>query len=310
MFKDFFTEKDGILILKDDITEIDTNIYIPKGYNVVIKPGQKLFLTNKAFIISNSSWNIGGEGQAVVISGKSDNLGGGILINDTFKGSKIENTKFSYLSGYNFEKDFEYIILGSINFYQTKVKINNASFENIFSEDAINIFRTDFDIYNVNYTDISSDAIDIDFSKGNINKANFTNIKNDAIDFSGSKVNVINTYFDNVNDKIVSAGEDSKININKIKGMNSHAGIISKDGSSVFSKNINFENVKIPFAAYQKKNEYGYPLLEAKDYKLKNFLTKAIKDITANIIAIDEIQVMKSNKIISLIYDKNFSLVE
>ncbi len=310
MFRDFFIEKEDKLILKNDVVEIDTNIYIPKGYNVIINPGQKLFLTNKAFIISNSPWHVGGKGKTVIISGKSDNLGGGILISDNGKRSKIENTKFSYLSGYNFEKDFEYIILGSINFHQTKVEINNVSFENIFSEDAINIFRSDFDFYNVNYIDISSDAIDIDFSKGNINKAHFTNIKNDAIDFSGSIVNVNNTYFDNVNDKIISAGEDSKININKIKGINSYAGIISKDGSRVFSKNIDFESVKIPFAAYQKKNEYGYPLLEVEDYKLKNFLTKAIKDITANIITVDETLVMKSNKIISLIYEKNFSLIE
>ena len=40
------------------------------------------------------------------------------------------------------------------------------------------------------------------------------------------------------------------------------------------SKNINFDGVKIPFAAYQKKNAYDYPLLETQNYKLKNFLTK------------------------------------
>ena len=309
-FKDFFNEKEKNLFLKNDIVEVNKNIYIPNGYNVVIKPGQKLFLINKAFIISNSPWNIGGKEKSVIISGKTDNLGGGILIGDTEQISKIENTEFSYLSGYNFENNFEYIILGSINFHQTKVEIKNVSFKNIFSEDAINIFRSDFDIYDVNYSDISSDAIDIDFSDGKINKAHFANINNDAIDFSGSNVNIDNTYFNNVNDKIISAGEDSKININKIEGINSYAGIISKDGSKVFSKNIYFDGVKIPFAAYQKKNEYDYPLLDAKNYKVKNFSAKSIKDKTANLIIEDETIVMKSNNIISLIYEKNFSLIE
>ena len=43
-------------------------------------------------------------------------------------------------------------------------------------------------------------------------------INNDAIDFSGSIVTVNNAYFENINDKIVSAGEESIININKIEG--------------------------------------------------------------------------------------------
>ena len=174
------------LILKSDVVEINKNIYIPAGLRIIIKPGQKIILTDKAFIISDSPWNIGGAGKSVIISGKKDNLGGGILIGDTNKKSTIQNTRFSNLSGYDFDKNFEYIILGSLNFHQTKVEITNTIFENIFSEDAINIFRSDFDIYDVNYTDISSDAIDIDFSNGKINKAHFFNIQNDAIDFSGS----------------------------------------------------------------------------------------------------------------------------
>jgi hypothetical protein len=308
-FRDFFIEKGNNLILKNDNVEINTNIYIPKGYNVIIYPGQKLLLTNGAFIISNSPWNIGGKNSSVVISGKEDDLGGGILISDTKETSKIENTEFSNLAGLNFDQNSEYIILGSINFHQTKVLIKDVVFKNIFSEDAINIFRSNFNIYNANYANISSDAIDIDFSNGAIIKAKFTNIENDAIDFSGSNVNVRSAYFDNVNDKIISAGENSKINIDEIKGINSYAGIVSKDGSEVFSKNIIFDGVKIPFAAYQKKNEYKYPLLVTTSYKLKNFLTKSIKDATANLISDDETLVMKSKKLISLVYEKDLSLI-
>jgi len=68
--------------------------------------------------------------------------------------------------------------------------------------------------------------------------------------------------------------------------------------------------VKIPFAAYQKKKEYDYPILEAKNYELKNYLTKSIKDTTANITIKDETLEMNPNQIISLIYEKNFSLIK
>jgi hypothetical protein len=309
-FRYYFNENGKNLTLKNDTIEVNTNIYIPEGYNVIIKPGQKLFLTNKAFIISNSPWNIGSKEGSVIISGKKDDLGGGILIGDTNKISNLENVEFSNLTGYNLDEDSEFIILGSINFHQTKVKIKNVSFKNIFSEDAINIFRSDFNIHNAKYLNISSDAIDIDFSNGNIQQAKFLNVKNDAIDFSGSDVTVKNVYFNNINDKIISAGEDSRIRINQIKGVNSYAGIISKDGSKVYSKNINFDGVKIPFAAYQKKNEYNYPFLETKNYKLENFLIKSVQDTTANIESDDETLVMNSKQIISLIYERNLSLLQ
>ena len=279
-------------------------VYIPEGFKVVIKPGQKILITNKAFIISNSPWQIGGENKSVIISGDRKNLGGGILIGDTKEISSIKNTEFSYLSGYDLEKNSEYIILGSINFHQTEVEMKNVRFKDIFSEDAINIFRSKFEITDAKYNNIFSDAIDIDFSAGKITKSDFKNINNDAIDFSGSKVTINNANFNNVNDKIISAGEESEINIDKVTGINSYAGIISKDGSEVYSQNIKFDGVKIPFAAYQKKKEYDFPFLDAKKYQIKNFLVKSIQDKTAKLSTEDEITVMKSEKIISLMYEK------
>ena len=310
VFLNFFRQVDSELILKKDVVEIDRDIYIPAGFTIIIKPGQKIILKNKAFIISDSSWDIGGIGETVVISGEKQNLGGGILIGNTNKQSIIRNTQFSYLSGYDLDKNFEYLILGSVNFYETKVKIFDVTFKDIFSEDAINIFRSDFDIADVNYNDISSDAIDIDFSNGKINKAYFANIKNDAIDFSGSTANINDVFFKNVNDKIISVGEESKVIINNAIGSNSFAGIISKDGSKVISSNIFLDNVKIPFAAYQKKNNYGYPFLEVKNYEITNFLTQPLKDMTSNLILDTEFIIMKSNEINRLIYEKNMELIK
>jgi len=302
-FRDFFDEKEKELVLKNDIVEVDTNIYIPKGYNVTINPGQKLFLKNKAFIISNSPWNIGGKDQPVVISGKIDNLGGGILIGDTDEITKIENTRFSNLTGFNFDKNSEYIILGSINFHQTKVEIKDVSFKNIFSEDAINIFRSNFNIYNVNYTDIASDAIDVDFSEGKINKGRFINIENDAMDFSGSNVEIYDSNFENVKDKLISGGEESNIKISKIYAVNSKSGIISKDGSKVYAKDIFLNNVQIPFAAYQKKTQYDYGLLAVNDFKIDNFLIKFAKDDKSKITLnnITQINIKKNKEGLSLV---------
>ena len=68
---------------------IKQDVYIPKGFKVIIKPGQKILLTDNAFIISNSAWIIGGDQKKTIITGKKDNLGGGIIIGDNDEVSKI-----------------------------------------------------------------------------------------------------------------------------------------------------------------------------------------------------------------------------
>ena len=306
----YFVQEDKQLFLLNDEIIIDQNLYIPKGLKVIVKPNQKIFLTNNAFIISNSPWIIGGKGGKVVITGEKNNLGGGILISDNKEYSKIQNTKISYLTGHKQNLDSEFLIFGSINFHQTNVEINNVNFENIYSEDAINIFRSSFKINNNNYFNIDSDAIDIDFSDGEINSVNFENVENDAIDFSGSNVTIYNSSFKNVNDKLISAGENSKINISKIKALNSHAGIISKDGSEVYSSDIDFNGVLIPFAAYQKKKEYKYGTLIVKNYDINNFYTKWIKDKESKIIINNMPMEIETKKILSIINEKKLFLLK
>ena len=79
------------------------------------------------------------------------------------------------------------------------------------------------------------------------------NILNDAIDFSESNANISNIFFGNIGDKAISAGENSKIEIDNLKISDSYLGITSKDGSDVNAENIKISSVTIPFASYKKK---------------------------------------------------------
>ena len=110
-----------------------------------------------------------------------------------------------------------------------------------------------------------------------------------------------------MNDKIISAGEGSEINIDEIKAINSYAGIISKDGSKFFQKHQLWW-CEDSFRRLSEEKEYNYPFLETKNYKLKT-LAKSIKDTTANLKSDDEVLVMKTKKIMSLIYERNLSLI-
>ena len=308
-YEKYFKRKNEKLSLINGNTTIDENLFIPEGFNVIIKENEKINLINKAFIISKSPWQIGGLEHKTFIGGLKNNPGGGLLIKNTDTPSLIQNTHFSYLSGFDLTSSKEFNILGSINFYEADVKVYNTDFENIYSEDAINIFRSKFEIEKNNFKNIASDAIDIDFSEGEIKLSKFENIENDAIDFSGSDAIIKSSEFESVNDKVISVGEKSKVIISKIYAKDSHAGIVSKDGSTVTSNNIKFEKVLIPFSAYQKKKEYDYGSLVVKNYDLKNFHTKWLKDKGSNITA-DENSLKKSTtKILSIINDKKFHLI-
>ena len=87
--------------------------------------------------------------------------------------------------------------MGAVNF-SNKCLVEKSSFNNIFSEDAINIISSNYKIIDTEFNNIKSDAIDIDFSDGLMNNNNFVNIGNDAIDFSGSNSEISFISFDNL----------------------------------------------------------------------------------------------------------------
>ena len=194
------------------------------------------------------------------IRGTKESPGGGIIIYDNKNLNLVINCEFKFLTGLkenNISKDnnfySERIIMGSVNFFQTNVKIENSLFKNIYSEDAVNVISSNYSIKNAYFEDVKSDAIDIDFSDGQIINSSFLNIGNDAIDFSGSNSEISFINFKKVKDKGVSVGENSFVKINDIKGTSSLVGIASKDGSKTFADNINFIDIDYPFTAYQKK---------------------------------------------------------
>jgi len=347
-YLNYFYKKNNILFLKNKETEINEDIIIPKNFTVKVKSGENIKILNNAFIISNSQWEVGDKNGKVLISGAKDNFGGGLVIKRVKQISKFYNTDFKYLSGvenrflnnekseetsfiltkyfenkknnyiysqvtlndynYGFSDKFSYT--GAVNLYETKAQFKNCRFIRIDSEDALNIISSQFLIEDSIFEENSSDSIDIDFGEGIIKNSKFTSVDNDAIDLSGSKVYLENLYFLDVDDKLISSGENTKANIKKIEGKNSYVGIASKDGSETIAEDINFINVKIPFASYQKKKSFKHGILKINDpINLENYVVKNIKDRNSYIY-INKKQIRNSNKqALNIVYKKKLSLI-
>tara|TARA_B110000114_G_scaffold38777_1_gene40514 strand:+ start:1703 stop:4423 length:2721 start_codon:yes stop_codon:yes gene_type:complete len=333
---EFFIRKKNNLYLRKKNLILTKSVFIPKNLTLNILPGEKLNIIDNSFLLSKSSIKaICTSKQPCYIGGKKNNFGGGLL----FSGDKnvLKNVNFSYLSGLrknlnfndkvisintkytlnnsykneiNYKKELNnkfssYLLFGAINFNQTFVSLENVNIEKIYSEDAINIINSTFEFKEVAFLDIYSDAIDVDTGTGSLQTIKFNNIKNDAIDFSNSDVTATNLSFINVGDKMVSAGENSTIKLNKIVGKNSYIGIASKDGSITLVEDINLENVLIPYASYQKKKLYKPGSLKINNQITKNFLTIYLKDKNSKI-EIDNDRMQRSNnKFFEIIYKKN-----
>jgi len=307
-FLEYFDLIKSNLYLKKNETYIGKNLYIPSGFNVILKDGQSITLINNAFIFSNSSWIAKSRKKdGILIHGEKNNFGGGIIILNSKK-NYFENVKFEYLIGldsinkFEMNKTFEngftktsinplyknqykssyvydsnyknfnhaYKIYGAINIFNSEVDLTNVKFSNIASEDALNIMDSKFNIINNSFNNIFSDAIDIDHGEGKILNSSFAHVLNDAIDLSGSIVEIINVKTNHVGDKAISSGENSIINIKNLTSKNGFIGIANKDGSKVYLNNGNFDKIEIPIAAYSKKKNFSNSFMTINKIKITN----------------------------------------
>ena len=309
-FLKYFYKKDKDLFLRDNVTIIDKNLYIPPSYRLVLTKGQKIKIIKNAFIFSESSIVAkGNKENRILISGEENDFGGGIIIKNSDE-NVLSYVDFKYLKGLDFhqmeEPNFNpsYRIYGSINFYNSNVQIDNTYFSNIKSEDALNIMNSNFEIKDSLYENIQSDAIDIDFGKGIILNSNFNNVMNDAIDLSGSDIVLDNIKTNSVGDKSISSGENSKSIMKNIKINKSFIGIANKDGSNVEIDQIEINDVEIPFAAYIKKPSYKDSVMNITNVKILNTKIKYLISNNQTLI-IDKKKKRKNltnKKILSIIY--------
>ena len=231
---------------------------MPKGYKLIVEKNTNIKTNNEGIIIVRGPIEINGTNDNPVKI-YSNNGGKGLIVLNSSKKSHLKFVKFS---GLNAPSKISLSIMGAINFYNSPVLIEDSIFENIYSEDALNIIRSEFEIKNTVFKNVSSDAFDSDFSSGSVLNSKFYNIGNDAIDVSGSLVKVISTIIDNSGDKAISVGERSNFEADYLKINNSNIGIASKDLSLAKIKNLDIKNTKTCFVAFQKKPEYGPGAIE------------------------------------------------
>ena len=232
-----------------------------------------------------------------------DQKGGGLVI----MGPKIEsifmNTIFEHLTSPNIGSSG---LTASITIYDTEASFKKCIFDQNQSEDFLNLIHSRYEISDSYFKSAQSDAFDSDYSNGKIINSKFANIGNDAIDFSGSIAELSDLSFDVVGDKVLSAGEMSKISGNNIDIINTEIGITSKDLSEVSLTDLKIKDTRLGFAVFQKKEEYGASQAAINGLEMTNVDFVHLVDLNSTLTLNGKDVISKQSNVEDLLYGVNF----
>ncbi len=240
--------------IKKGTWTLSNSIKIPQGYTLSAQAGTQLNLINKARLLSYSPLLFIGTKDAPIRIYSSNKSGQGIVVLNAGAPSRFEWVHFEGLSNIATP---HWTLSAALNFYESQVDFSHCRFENNQGgDDFLNIVRTNFSIQDSLFKNSLADALDADFAKGTILRSRFNKIGNDAIDVSGSEIEITDVHISNVEDKAISAGERSNINLTQCTIEGAELGLTSKDGSLISGQDIDIKNSTLGIVAFQKKPEY------------------------------------------------------
>ena len=277
---DFIKEQNKTIIISKGIHRIKGDLYIPRGYEVLISSGTTLLFDENNTFISNGRIGAIGLPHDPITFTAANQIWGGLLIAGAKGKSQFENVKFSKMAGINKMPNPSGInrggwtTTGGVTVHNSKVVFKDCTFENSFSEDALNLISSTFNISGCLFKDLPSDGFDGDFVQGEISDCHFENISGDGLDFSGSRVKGISCSFSKITDKAVSVGESSDVNLSHLDIFDCGFGVVSKDLSNVVLFQSKMEKIEqAGVSAYQKKKMYGPAKISCESVSFTETLT-------------------------------------
>jgi hypothetical protein len=272
----FLSFKNKLVFLKEDII-------LPKGTELRILPGTKIFLDKGVSIISYGSITaIGEKNNKIEFLPLGESPWGSVAMIGKDSTNKFNYCTFAGGSGkYSQGKYFSAMLSGhEVN----DIRISNCLFKNSViangGDDAVNIKKSYVLIDNSKFIGNGGDAIDFDFVDNNsrITNSQFINNGNDAIDLSSSNVYLSNIEIVSSGDKGLSVGEKSYVYSDNLRISKTKIGIANKDSSFIDLSNSYLTDNIIGIGLYNKKKDYKNSKINVLNTKIKgNYLNCGIE---------------------------------
>jgi hypothetical protein len=294
-------EEKKTITIKPGQRTVEHDMIIPRGYTVIGNEGVSVDLIKGSSIVSYSPLFFKGSKERPVTIFSSDSTGRGVVVLSGNVKSEITHTNFINLRN---PLIGGITMTGAVNFYESPVDLKYIRVIANKCEDAINIVRSKFSIYEAAFLNTASDAFDGDFVDGTITNAHFENLGNDAIDISGSNVSVRNITIVRAGDKGLSAGEKSNLTGRRINISASEIGVASKDKSVIQLDSVSMVKCNLGFTAFQKKNEYGPAIIEA-DHASSDCRTPFLIE-SRSALTLNGVRVATSFEVMNRLYGNEF----
>ena len=238
-------------------------VYLPQRKNILKYESnfdQKFIKEFNGVLIKSkeSSYSIDGN-KKILSFEQSKNSDWFLILNANLAGWKLifNGIKNNELESDSVQRFNKYGLTGCLNIYnsyldETSILANNGS-----CEDSINIISSRGNLNEIAINNSFADAIDFDFSNIKIQKIFVNKAGNDCIDLSAGNYELNEANLKNCNDKAISVGEKSNLNLNNVLIDKSFIGISSKDLSLTKINQAKIFNSKLCAEAKQKKQEFG-----------------------------------------------------
>ncbi|MEZ4818785.1 MAG: hypothetical protein R3A45_02390 [Bdellovibrionota bacterium] len=236
----------GTYTVEDHIrVRCNKRLYIEKGVTLLMSPHTQIFTCGPMIVH-------GTKNEPVYITSEKG-YWGGLYVSGSKTKSELQHVHFKHVGVYGDRR-----LTGALTFYHTTVDLDHVYIDDVDSEDAINIVRSDFVIGRLTVQNTASDGVDIDFSEGHINFLDFAKIGGDSFDVSGSKITVDHLLSKGSQDKAISIGEASHVQMHEAAVENTAIAVASKDASFLSIASLTYQDIHyFPVMAYQKKPEYA-----------------------------------------------------
>ncbi|MFT5079660.1 MAG: hypothetical protein ACI9C2_001603 [Gammaproteobacteria bacterium] len=162
-------------------------------------------------------------------------------------------------------------VTGGITFYRSPVTMLDCHIDGTWAEDGTNIFGADFLMERTRFTACVSDSFDGDFVTGTLRDCVFEDGLADGVDVSGSQITVVDCQFLNMGDKGISAGENSKVEVQGGLCDGVSLGIAAKDRSEVIADGMTIRDARnYALTVFVKKAEFGPAHMTATNMVMEN----------------------------------------
>ncbi len=234
--------------------QLDRDLIIGKDQELWIQAGAELDLLDGSAIISYGPVKAEGEEGLPILVTSSDRTGQGLQVLEADNASVLKRVIFQQLRALD-RRDWR--LTGAVTFYASSAELTDCLFQDMASEDALNMVRCEFRMEGCHIRRTASDGLDADFCKGVIKNSVFEDTTNDGLDFSGSIITVEQCVMQRNGDKGVSVGEESDVTVVGSEVTDAPIGLAAKDLSVLYVRDLELRNCGVGFAAFQKKSEYG-----------------------------------------------------